>query len=104
MRILGIVHALAGAVACVIAGFVGFIAMSGTADVTGQNPGLGAIAFALGAVGIIGAGAVILRNSRPNGNPANRYVSALVRLGPHWSAKSVPVHPALFRLIPPDSN
>jgi hypothetical protein len=66
MRILGIVTVLVGAVACAIAGSVGLIAMSGTADVTGQNPGLGAIAFAIGAVGIIGAGAVLLRNSRSN--------------------------------------
>jgi hypothetical protein len=66
MRTLGITIVLIGAVACVIAGSIGLIAMSGTADVTGQNPGLGAIAFAIGAVGIIGAGAVILRNSRSN--------------------------------------
>jgi len=55
---------LAGALACAFAGFVGVMAMEGSVDVVGQNPGLGAIALAIGAVGVVAAGAVLLRHSR----------------------------------------
>jgi len=58
MRIFGFATVVVGISACLFAGFAGLNA------VYSSEQGLGAIALAIAAVGIVAAGAVILRNSK----------------------------------------
>jgi hypothetical protein len=61
MRTLGIIVVSVGTLLCVFAGWIGLLAYGHD---NGESLGLGAIAFAIAAVGIVGAGATILRNFR----------------------------------------
>jgi len=56
MRTFGIILVVLGVVACLLA----------IVDANGNPAAVGAVAMAIAAVGIVGAGAVILRNSRSN--------------------------------------
>jgi peptidoglycan/LPS O-acetylase OafA/YrhL len=59
MKIFGIILVVLGVAACLLA-----IAVGGNSST--EYEGLGGIAIAIGGIGIIGAGAIILRNSRSN--------------------------------------
>lgn len=56
MRTVGIIVIVLGIAACAFSMLAGL-------DAVGEGPAIGSIATAIGAVGIVAAGAVILRNS-----------------------------------------
>jgi hypothetical protein len=56
MRAFGIAVIVVGILACFLGIFAGF------ASANGDNPGLGAIAVSIAAVGIVAAAAIIFRN------------------------------------------
>ncbi len=59
MRIFGIILVVLGVAACLLA-------IGVAANTTGQDESLAAIAVAIAGIGIVAAGAAILRNSRSN--------------------------------------
>jgi type VI protein secretion system component VasK len=60
LKIFGITLVMLGVLACALAMFIGATILYG------DYQGLAAIAISIAAVGIVGAGAAILRNFRPD--------------------------------------